>query len=234
MIRLDPAINATAPHAPPETIASGSPHIIRVVVADRQPLFREAVTRVVRQRAVLLLCGEADDGRTALELIRTRRPDVAVLGRDLGGIDGFRLLNAVIRDRLPTRVLLVGTTVDQASYDAIAAGAAGWMSRFSAAEELGQSIVAAGRGRVTLRRDAQSAIARRIRERRELGIDVLSDRERRLLELLADGRSPGEAGRVLFISPATVKAILLRLYRRTGVTDRAALVAMALRRGWIS
>jgi two-component system nitrate/nitrite response regulator NarL len=211
-----------------------APEPIDVVVADRQPLFREAVTRVVRQRSRLRLLGEADDGRAALQLVRVHRPAVAVLGRDLDGIDGFRVLNAIVRDDLPTRVLLVGSAADQPGYDAIAAGAVGWLSRSSGADELGESILAAGAGRMALRPDVQSALARRIRERAGDGRGVLSERERRLLELLADGRSPAEAGRTLHVSPGTVKTVLLGLYRRLGVTDRAALVAMALRRGWIA
>jgi two-component system nitrate/nitrite response regulator NarL len=210
-----------------------APGAITVLVADRQPLFREAVARAIRRRPELTLAGDAADGWTALELIRTQQPDVAVVGCVLDGIDGSRILNAVVRDALPTRVLLVGSAADQAGYDAIAAGAAGWLSRLSRADELCESILAAARGEMVLRHEVQTAIARRIRERSRSEPDVLSARERDLLRLLADGRTPAQAGHVLHVSPGTVKAILLGMYKRLGVADRAALVALGLRRGWI-
>jgi two-component system nitrate/nitrite response regulator NarL len=206
---------------------------ITVLAADRQPLFREAVMRAVRQRPALRLVGDAEDGWAALEIIRLERPTVAVIACDLDRIDGLRVLNAVVRDELPTRVLLVGSAAEQAGYHAIAAGASGWLSHFSRADEVCEAIIAAAHGQMVLRHEVQSAIAERIRERSRHGTDVLSPRERELVRLLADGRSPTQAGRELHLSAGTVKSTLLRLYKRLGVADRAALVAVGLRRGWI-
>jgi two-component system nitrate/nitrite response regulator NarL len=206
---------------------------ITVLAADRQPLFREAVMRAVRQRAELQLVGDAGDGHDALELIRLHQPTVAVIACDLDRIDGRRVLNAVVRDDLPTRILLVGSAADQSGYDAIAAGAAGWLSHFSHADEVCEAIIAAAGGKMVLRQEVQTAIADRIRAHSKLGPDVLSPRERDLLRLLAEGRSPSQVGRELHLSAGTVKSTLLRLYKRLGVADRAALVAIGLRRGWI-
>jgi two-component system nitrate/nitrite response regulator NarL len=209
------------------------PGAITVLVADRQPLFREAVMRAVRQRAQLRVIGDAADGWAALDAIRLQRPTVALVACDLDGINGYRVLNAVVRDELPTRILLIGAATEHAGYDAISAGAAGLLSRFSRADDLYEAVVAAARGRMVLRHEIQSAIARRIRERSIAGPDVLNARERDLLRLLADGRTPAQAGTALHLSGGTVKSMLLRLYKRLGVADRAALVALGLRRGWI-
>lgn len=211
------------------------PEPTSVLIADPQPLFREAVVRLIRQRADLQLApvAEAEDGWTALELIRGQRPSVAIVARDLGDLDGLRVLNAVTRDGLPTRILLVGDTPAAAGYDAIAAGAAGWISRLSDPDAIAASVVAAATGRMALHPDMQSALTEHIRERSLLRSAVLSQRESDILRLLADGRPFPEVGTTLHISAGTVKSTLLGMYKRFAVGDRAAVVALALRRGWI-
>src|SRR3712207_4109848 len=80
---------------------------VRIVVADDHPLFREAVVRAVRERPEFELVGEASDGREALDAIRELRPHVAVLDVKMPELDGLKVLNAVKRDALPTRVVLL-------------------------------------------------------------------------------------------------------------------------------
>lgn len=214
------------------TPASHAP--IRVLVADRQPLFREAVARAVRQQSRFQLVADVGDGHSALTIIARDRPDVAVLDVNLPGLDGHRVLNAVVRDGLPTRVLLLGTPRDAGgSYRAIEAGAAGWLTKAVGAHELCHTITEVAGGRVTLTPEVQAAIFREIRRRARDGEPLLDEREQRVLALIAEGRSPGEIGCELHLSEGTVKSSLLRVYRQFGVSERAAAVAFALRRGLI-
>jgi two-component system nitrate/nitrite response regulator NarL len=218
--------------APAETDPPAAP--ITVLAAARQPLFREALSRALRQRARFRLVDEAGDGRDALQIIRRRSPDVAVVGVDLPGIDGHRVLNAVIRDGLPTGVLLVGELADsRASYDAMAAGAAGWLSLHSDEHQLCESVAAVARGEMALSPDVQQAIAAEIRRRSQDAPPLLDEREHRVLSLVAAGLSAEQIGHELRVSPGTVKSSLLRVYKRFGVSERAAAVAVALRRGLI-
>ncbi len=206
----------------------------RVLIADRQPLYRDAVARALRQHPQLQSVGEAADGRTALELIRRLEPEIAIVDVRLEQIDGRRVLNAVVRDELPTRiVLLAAATATDGGYEAIAAGAAGWLSRAIEATELCEAIESVARGETALGREAQTEIAHEIRERAQGGQPVLSEREQAVLVLVADGRSAEEIGRALHLSTGTVKSVLLRIYKRFGVSERAAAVAVALRRGLI-
>lgn len=217
-------------HGPGED--GGAP--IRVVVADRQPLFREAAVRAVRQRTQLRLVGEAGDGRSALRLLRAEAPDVAVVDVRLPGIDGRRILNAVVRDGLVSRILLVASTDDGAAgYAAIEAGAGGWLSRTVDADELCAAIVAASRGEIALARDAHTLLAGEIRRRAGAATPILSERERQVLTYVADGLGAREIGERLHLSTGTIKSCLLQVYRRFGVSERAAAVAVALRRGLI-
>jgi two-component system nitrate/nitrite response regulator NarL len=207
---------------------------IRVAVADRQPLFREALSRTVRQRVDFQLVAEDSDGRAALEAMRETAPDVAVIDLHLPGLDGKQVLNAVVRDELPTRVLLLAHPREAAgAYEALSAGAAGWLSKAADERQLCAAIVAVARGEVALTPDVQTAIASEIRRRARGAEPVLDDRERMVLGFLAEGRSAQEIAHELHLSTGTVKASLVRLYRRLGVSERAAAVAVALRHGLI-
>jgi two-component system, NarL family, nitrate/nitrite response regulator NarL len=207
---------------------------IRVLAADRQPLFRDAVARVLRQRTGFMLVGEVADGRTALDVIGRDAPDVAIVDLRLPGLDGPRVLNAVVRDGLLTRVILVAGEGDAcAAYEALAAGAAGWFSKAAGERELCSAIATVARGEVALSADAQTAVAEEIRRRASGASPLLDGRDRRILELVAEGHGARAIGLELHTSTSTVRSSLLRLYKRLGVSDRAAAVAAALRRGLI-
>lgn len=207
---------------------------VRVLVADRQPLFREAAARAVRQRAQFHLVGEVGDGQSALRLLRAEAPDVALVDVRLPGIDGRRVLNAAVRDGLTSRILLISSADDGAAgYAALEAGAGGWLSRGVDADELCAAITAAARGEVALGRDAHTLIAGEIRRRGGERDAILSEREQQVLLYVADGLGAREIGELLHLSTGTIKSCLLQIYRRFGVSERAAAVAVALRRGLI-
>src|SRR5436305_2056468 len=107
---------------------ASTPARARVVVADDHPVFRGAIVAIVASRPELVLAGEAESGRQALTMIASERPDVAVLDLRMPDLDGLAVLKAVVRDRLPTRVLLLSAEEKGAvAHEAVAAGAAGYM-----------------------------------------------------------------------------------------------------------
>jgi two-component system nitrate/nitrite response regulator NarL len=220
--------------APRMARSAARPDPVRVLVAERQPLFREAIARAIRQRVSLKLVSELGDGCAALEAVERESPDVAIIDLRLPGLDGLRVLNAVIRDELRTRVLLLAPArAAGGAYDALAAGAAGWLSKVADDRELYAAIITVACGGIALTPDVQTAIALEIRRRAARGAPLLDDRERSVLVLLAEGRSAQEIGTELHLSTGTVKSSLLKLYKRLGVSERAAAVAVALRRGLI-
>src|SRR5215218_2045832 len=100
------------------TLVSVATSAIRVVIANGEPLFGDAIERVVRQCARLQLVGHAADARAALERLRSLRPDVAVLGPSLPGLDGRRVLGLVRMEEIPTRLVFVGDDLnDGTTYD---------------------------------------------------------------------------------------------------------------------
>jgi two-component system, NarL family, nitrate/nitrite response regulator NarL len=205
---------------------------VRVLAADGQPLYRDALARVIRERPELELVGQARDGREALEAIGAAQPDVALIDRTLTGLSGKQILNAVTRDGLRTRVVLIAAQPEPCEvYAALADGAAGYLTKDADARELCDAITAVARGKTVLASELQSAVAGEIRLRAPLDRPVMSDRERETLTLIAEGLSAPQIGRTLHLSTATVKTHLQHIYEKLGVSERAAAVAEAMRRG---
>lgn len=205
---------------------------VRVLVADAQPLYREALCRAVRGRPELELVGQSPDGREALEQIGSLAPDVAVLDLALGEVDGARVLDAVSRDGLASRVVLLSVEVDAAvAYEVIEAGAAGYLSKDIDADQLCNAIAAVARGQTVLAPQVQAGIAAEIRLRRTDERPILTERERQILTLVAEGLTARQMAARLHLAVGTVKTHLLHLYAKLGVSERAAAVAEAMRRG---
>jgi len=205
-----------------------------VLVVDDHPLFRDAMVRLLRSWAEVEVIGEAASGRAALERIRRDPPDVAVVDVRMPDVDGVQLCAAVGRDGLATRVLIVsGYDDDELVYAALEAGASGYMPKDAPRDEVARAVLAVAHGEMAIAPRLAGGLASQIRLRRERTGPLLTDREREVLALLADGRSAPEIGRTLFLATSTVKSHLAHLYEKLGASDRAAAVAEAMRRGLI-
>jgi two-component system, NarL family, nitrate/nitrite response regulator NarL len=203
-----------------------------VLVADDHPLYREAVVRAVRARPEFELVGEAGDGREALERIRAVAPDVAVLDVEMPALRGLEIVEALRRDAIPTRVVLLSAHLESETvYRAVAAGVAAYLSKAAPGERICDAIAAVARGEVILPAEVQAGLASEIRLRSERVRPALSPREQEVLALIAEGLSAPAVARELQLSTATIKTHLKTLYEKLGVGDRAAAVAEAMRRG---
>ena len=190
--------------------------------------------RALGDRPALEVVGSAGNGREALEAIRQMEPDVALLDVKMPELDGMAVVRAVARDGLPTRVVFLSAYVDSAvAYRALAEGAAGFLSKESPSQAVCDAIVAASRGETVMSPEVQSGIAQEIRLRAAPERVVLSARESQVLALIAEGKSAPDIGKQLHLSPATIKGHLHSLYEKLGVSDRAAAVAEAMRRGML-
>ena len=209
-----------------------APPRVRVLVADDHPLFREAVVRAVRERPEFELVAEVGDGQAALAAIAELAPDVAVLDVKMPGLTGLQVLNAIQRDGHATRVILLSAFLDGAvAFEGVAAGAAAYLSKEADRRRITDAVAAVHRGETVFDPEIQAGLAAEIRARGVTDRPVLSPREREVLIAIAEGRSAPEIGRELFLSTATVKSHLQSLYEKLGVSDRAAAVAEAMRRG---
>ena len=204
---------------------------VRVVVADDHPLVREGVVRALTASGSVDVVGEAEDGTTALELIRTQRPDVALLDFRMPGLDGAQVVTAVRRDELPTRVLILSAHDESAIvYQALQEGAAGFLPKESERTEIVNAVLACAKGRDVLSPSVAAGLAGEIRRRAEPTGPVLTPREREVLAGISEGKSIPAIAAQLYLAPSTVKTHVQRLYEKLGVSDRAAAVAEAMRR----
>lgn len=206
---------------------------VRVLVADDHPPHRDDIARAIGYRDGLSLDGVVADGREALHAMRDRRPHVCIAAVALAGLGGVDLAGCVVEEDLGTQVLLVSAT-PEVVYEAVAAGAAGYLLRGALPDSVCAAVEAVARGETVLDGAAQAALARCIRERTGHSRTVLSEREREVLTLTAEGLSAPQIGAVIHLSPTTVKSHLHRAYSKLGVSDRAAAVAVAIRSGLLA
>ena len=205
--------------------------MVRVVVADDHPMFRDGVVRALAASGAIDVVAEADDGVAALELIRTHRPAVALLDYRMPGMDGSAVAAAVTRDDLPTRVLLISAHDESAIvYQALQDGAAGFLSKESTRAELVEAVLACARGRDVIAPALAASLAGEIRRRHEPDVPALSAREAEVLAMIARGLTIPAMAKELYLAPSTVKTHVQRLYEKLGVSDRVAAVADAMRR----
>jgi two-component system nitrate/nitrite response regulator NarL len=203
---------------------------IRVLIAEDHPLYREGIVRAFRDRPELELVETCDDGRLALERIRELRPDVAVLDIRIPGLTGVEVAAALARDGAHTRVLLLSAFTDAALvYEALAAGAAAYVTKDSNRRQICEAVERVARGEIVVSPMLTGGLARQIRQRSVDSGPRLTDREREVLAHTADGLSAPDIARELHLSTATIKTHLQHVYEKLGVSDRAAAVAEAMR-----
>jgi two-component system nitrate/nitrite response regulator NarL len=207
---------------------------VRVLVADDHPLYREGVVRALSASGQVEVVAEAEDGRSALAKMQELLPDVALIDYKLPGLDGVAVTNAVVRERLPVRVLLVSAFTDSGVvYKALETGAAGFLSKEARREQIVDAVLACSRGEHIVPPDVAAGLVSEIRLRKQDDRPALTKREQEILHLIAAGKSLPEIAEQLYLGLTTVKTHVQHLYEKLGVSDRAAAVATGMRRGLI-
>ncbi len=195
-------------------------------------MFREGLTRAVEQHSDFRLAGEASDGRTALEDIRALRPQVALLDVSMPVLDGVAVLGAIVRDGLPTAVVMLSAHLSaEVIFRSMSTGAAAYLTKGSDRDAILEALSAAARGEVRMAPDVQAELVCELRRHTASQGPRLSARELEVLRLVADGLTTPQIADELVLGNATIKSHLQSLYDKLGVSDRASAVAAAMRRG---
>ncbi|MEU9644678.1 response regulator transcription factor [Streptomyces sp. NPDC048188] len=207
--------------------ADGGPAPVRILVCDDHVVVRAGLLALLDSAPGIEVVGEAGTGEEALALTARLTPDVVLMDLQLGaGIDGVettRRLTTGTGGRAPHVLVLTTYDTDADITRAIEAGATGYLLKAERPEELFAAIHAAARGRTTLSGPVAGRVMAGLRSPRP----SLTDRERDILAQLATGLGNREIARALFISEATVKTHLRRIYGKLGVDTRTGAVAVA-------
>jgi DNA-binding NarL/FixJ family response regulator len=209
---------------------------ITVLLADDQALVRGGLRLIVNTQDDLQVVGEASDGREAIELARRLRPDVVLMDIRMPHLDGLEATRQLSSDPAlaATRLLILTTfDLDAYVYEALRAGASGFLLKDAPPEQLVEAIRIVARGDALL----APSITRRLIERflrqpvlapaGSKPLDQLTTREREVLELIAHGLSNSEIAARLYLTEATVKTHVAHIYRKLGLRDRAQAVVYA-------
>ena len=206
---------------------------IRVLILGQHPLYRDGIAGALRRLSGIAVVGEAEDGASALAAIRELAPDVAILALPLPDIGGEAILQTLHEEGSATRVLVVSALVDDdVVWDTVAAGASGYLSKAETDRQIiAQAVLAIAAGETVISPSLNAGLADGIRQHARS--PSLSDREREILTLAANGNSAPEIADRLVVSPTTVRTHLQNIYGKLGVSDRAAAVAEAIRHGLV-
>jgi two-component system nitrate/nitrite response regulator NarL len=206
---------------------------VRIVIADDHPVYREGIIRAFESRPDFTVVADAAAGREALDEIRRHRPDVALVDLRLPDIDGVAVADAVERERLEAKVIIVTAYEDSSTvYRALASGVRSYLPKVCSAKTLCDTVAAVARGETVIPPALQQGLASEIRARRAQADEpLLTVRELEVIRLAAEGLSAPEIAQRLVVGVTTVKTHLQHAYAKLGVSDRAAAVAQALRRG---
>jgi DNA-binding NarL/FixJ family response regulator len=215
---------------------SGQP--VRVLLVDDQSLFREALAMLLGARTEVQVVGEAGDGFEALQRSEALRPDVVLMDLHMPVLDGIAATRRLRVEQPGVRVLALTTFDDDEDvFEALRAGALGYLLKDVSSDRLVEALLAAARGESVLQPSVAAKVVARLaqldaapRSRPQPLVVPLSDRELDVLRLLADGRSNREIAGELFLAEGTVKNHVTNVLAKLGARDRtqAALRARAL------
>jgi len=211
---------------------------IRILIADDHALFREGLRRILEREEGMEIAGEANDGAEALWLADRMKPDVILMDISLPGANGVRITRQIKKRHREVHVIMLSMYEDIAHItESFRAGASGYVIKTDPSGELIKTIGSVVREGVSIPPAMEHRLLKGIREPEFLsGIkDVqLTNREVRVLNLMASGRTNKEIANRLSVSEKMVKNLLNHIYRKLGVKNRAQAVVEGLKRQYIS
>lgn len=204
---------------------------VRVLIVDDHPIVRQGLCAVLAAQPGLTVVAECGTGEEAVALAAAIVPDVVLMDLRLPGLGGVEATEQIVAAGTATAVVVL-TTYDSDGdiLRAVAAGATGYLLKDASGEELVAGIRTAAAGGTVLAAPVAAKLATRMRGE----APALTTREIQVLECAARGLSNPETGRELFISEATVKSHMMRIFDKLGVADRTAAVTTAIARGILS
>jgi len=215
--------------------------MIRVLLADDQDLVRAGFRALLDDQDDIEVVGEAGDGDEAVQLAGRHRPDIVLMDIRMPGTDGLAATRRIAADdRLADVRIVILTTfeLDEYVFEAIRSGASGFLVKNTKPVELLRAVRAVAAGDALLSPSVTRRLIREFATRtreapRSPALDALTEREREVMALVAEGLTNNEIGERLFVSPLTVKTHVSRAMVKLGARDRIQLVVIAYQSGLV-
>lgn len=218
------------------------PPRIRVVLVDDHPIIRQGVRRLLELESDIEVVGEADNGRTALEVVEDTRPDILLLDLKMPGMDGLTALQTLQHSANRTRIIVLTASDDKNEWvQAMKLGCAGIVVKQTQPDLIVKSIRKVNAGEIWLDSNTTAAVMRQFAAPGDGGVtsngkggrerSPLSTREREIVGLVAQGYKNKEMAEKMFISEQTVKNHLHNIFDKLGVSDRLELALYAIHKG---
>jgi DNA-binding NarL/FixJ family response regulator len=206
---------------------------LRVVIADDHPFYRQGLAQLLGNFGIDVV-GEAANGVAAIETVERTAPDVVVVDLNMPKLSGVEVTRTLTERAPASRVLVVSVSAEEADVTkAILAGASGYVLKDRPVEEVAAGIRAAAAGECLISPRIAATLLLRIREREEAEQDLppvpLTEREREVLTLVAEGKTNQEIGGALFIGPSTVRNHISSILMKLQVDNRVQAAVRAVR-----
>jgi len=214
--------------------------LVRVLLADDHKLIRAGLVLVVQQQPDLSVIGEADDGRQAVQLVESLKPDVVVMDIGMPNLNGIEAARQITASRPDTAVVILSMHADEGYVlRALKAGARAYLLKDSATTDLVQAIRAVVEGKsffspAVSKVLLQDYMRKLQRSGAEDSYDLLSPREREVLQLVAEGKSNKEVANLLNLSTYTVETHRAKIMQKLNLKGVPELILYAVRKGIIS
>ncbi|HZI92714.1 MAG TPA: response regulator transcription factor [Patescibacteria group bacterium] len=206
---------------------------LRIILAEDHTIVLEGL-RALLEKQGFEIVGEAMDGRSAVELARQFRPDIAILDIAMPALNGIDAAREILRASPDTRTIILTIQEDnQYVVEALRAGVSGYLLKTKAASDLVQAIKEVSHGALYISPGLSRDAVKLFLENKDVKSDPLSPREREVLQLIAEGKTTKEVAAILGISVKTAESHRTRIMEKLDIHETATLVRYAIRRGVI-
>ena len=212
---------------------------IRVILADDHPIVRAGIREALKELPGVEVVGEANDGREAIELVKSLQPDVVFMDISMPGLNGLEATERIVKAFPQVRVIILSCHDNEEYYwHALQVGASGYLLKKAAIAELKAALQRVAGGEIYLSQEISTRLRNQLSLHRiahaRSPVEQLTARQREILQLIAEGQTTKGIGLILKVSPKTVEYHRAKLMQSLNIFDVPGLVRFALRAGLIS